>query len=189
MSLIAIRNFSAPFTHRASLVALALVVLLFGILRISIGGESPRPRSIPLGSTQLGGSSSPFGVSGFSGNPAVPAQAAPEESSRAVSPSLSRGLLSPGSSSGNAPKSAVEASPPSSRAATGGALAGSASASFFKHAPTTSADQGTGSFSDTDVLEEILGNPASRTNDTRGEAPPQRPQGDLDAIERRLGLR
>jgi hypothetical protein len=204
MSLIAIRNFSAPFTHRASLVALALVVLLFGILRISIGGDSQRPRPVSLGtgsigtgslgagqlgSSERGGEVSPFRVSGFGGSSPAPAQANPEGGDRAASPGLVRGLLSPGSVSGSALESPAQARPSGSRTSTGGALAGSASASFFKQAPSVPSEAPSERFSDANVLEEILGKPAARSLDTHNHATADRPQGELDAIERRLGLR
>lgn len=43
MSLLSPRNFAAPFTHKASLITLALVVLLFAIMRLTINASSSAP--------------------------------------------------------------------------------------------------------------------------------------------------
>lgn len=184
MSLIALRNFSAPFTHKASLVTLALVVLLFGILRLSMGTSgsiAPRrgfpdlrdSRALPGGSDIRSG-----------------------ESLGSVS-AITQGSVSQ-VSGGQAPARSAPQAARGTGEQRGGSMTGMASASFFggdTTAPTAQAKQpDVGSFSTDDVLTEMLGADAEKRGSSTESSQanqaksPERSNG-LDAIERRLGMR
>ncbi len=177
MSLIALRNFSAPFTHKASLVTLALVVLLFGILRLTIGS---RPAFSPA------------------------SHSAASHSAASLAPARAPLLKMQNSQDGPAVEQnipAQESFTPENISPRGDSMVGSASASFFGAANDSHPSQGaagpqpaTNSFSDGDVLSEILGtrkdkkvSPSGAERADQGNSPTR--SGELDAIEKRLGMR
>jgi len=174
MSLISVKNFSAPFTKRGYLFTLLLVVLLFAILRLSIPtGDfefgTRGDRSLLSGNSIFPGS---FENNAVVGNlaPAPAARIAPpvrrDPVARAVAEPL-QGVAAAGFFD-SAPQ---EASSASARAAA-------------PRAPDTTA-------SSDDVLGEILGTKAEAEADRVEEARAQerRDSGNLGDVEKLVGLR
>lgn len=172
MSLISVRNFSAPFTKRGYLFTLLLVVLLFAILRLSIRTEIPdfAPRGAVTGNPVSGNAL----FQGSFGNTPASAPIA-----RVAPPARREAAVAP------------------NRAGSDAALQGVAAAGFFDMAP---AESGTGvaaapqparaPAAPSDVLGEILGTSTAAADKAQADRVAEgRDAGQLGDVEKMVGLR
>ena len=171
MSLISVRNFSAPFTKRGYLFTLVLVVLLFAILRVSIRTELPDfgPRGAISGNSLAGGTLYP----GSFGNAPAAAPLA-----RVAAPARREAPAAP------------------SRSGAESALQGVAAAGFFDMAPSSGPDTAPmarpvpAESSSSDVLGEILGTSNSAAEKAEAARVAEgRDAGQLSDVEKMVGLR
>jgi hypothetical protein len=170
MSLISVKNFSAPFTKRGYLFTLVLVVLLFAILRVSIRTEIPdfSSRAALTGNSLAGSALYP----GSFGNAPAAAPLA-----RVAAPARREAPAAP------------------SRSGSESALQGVAAAGFFDMAPSSPeaapmARPVPVESSSSDVLGEILGTSSAAAEKAEAARVAEgRDAGQLGDVEKMVGLR